>query len=70
MKERKNFEKDERKQKYNSLSADNVNVTAEEYEACAALCVVQSHSQRVATAGMNGWLDKLDHEESLRLKLL
>lgn len=33
MKERKNFEKDERKQKYNSLSADNVNVTAEEYEA-------------------------------------
>ena len=36
MKERKNFEGDERKQKYNSLGADNVNVTAEEYEACAA----------------------------------
>jgi len=32
-KEAKYFEKDERKQKYNSLSADNVNVTAEEYEA-------------------------------------
>merc|ERR1719460_2670986 len=29
----KKVEKDERKQKYNSLSADNVNVTAEEYEA-------------------------------------